>query len=201
LGRDPKTVEFVRELLGPRAPAAAPRLGFLPDAATGGQNSSLPPLVIDADGLNALADTPEWWKAMPRETILTPHPGEMSRLSKCSTEEIERNRLETARRAAAEWGQIVVLKGAHTVIAAPDGRAAISPFSNPGLASAGTGDVLAGTITGLLAQGLTPFAAALAGTYLHGLAGELVRGELGDAGMVAGDLLPMLPKAIRALKE
>ena len=201
LGRDPKTVEFVRELLGIRASSGAPRLGFLPDAAAGDAKLALPPLVIDADGLNALADTPGWWKAMPCEAILTPHPGEMSRLLKCSIEEVERNRLQTAQRTAAEWGQIIVLKGAHTVVAAPDGRAAISPFSNPGLASAGTGDVLAGTIVGLLAQRCAPFAAAVAGVYLHGLAGEMARQEFGDTGMAAGDLLPLLPKAIRALKE
>jgi NAD(P)H-hydrate epimerase len=200
LGRDPKTVEFARELLGIRAPFTAPRLGFLPDAAAGGANLALPPLVIDADGLNALADTPEWWTTLPREAILTPHPGEMSRLLKCSIEEVEQNRLQTAQRAAAKWGQIVILKGAHTVIAAPDGRAAISPFSNPGLASAGTGDVLAGVIVGLLAQGCAPFAAAVAGVYVHGLAGEMARQEFGDAGMTAGDLLPLLPKAIRAIK-
>ena len=101
---------------------------------------------------------------------------------------------------AADWNQVVVLKGAFTVVAAPDGRMAVSPFANPGLASGGTGDVLAGAIVGLLAQGLAPFDAALAGVYLHGLAAEFVRSDLGDAGMVASDLLLALPEAIRLLK-
>jgi len=106
-----------------------------------------------------------------------------------------------AQRAAEQWGQVVVLKGAYSVIAGPDGRLVVNPFANPGLASAGTGDVLAGAIVGMLAQGLSPFNAAVVGCYLHGLAGELVRQELGEAGMVAGDLLPRLPLAIKALKE
>jgi NAD(P)H-hydrate epimerase len=93
-----------------------------------------------------------------------------------------------------------VLKGAHTVVAAADGRAAVSPFANPALATAGTGDVLAGVIAGLLAQGLERFAAAACGVYLHGAAGERVRESVGDAGAVAGDLLPELPAVIKALK-
>ena len=102
---------------------------------------------------------------------------------------------------AALWGKTVVLKGAHTVVASPSGEAKISPVANPGLASAGTGDVLAGTIAGLMAQGLTPFAASSCGVYLHGAAGEYVGAELGDAGMVASDLLPALPKVIKKIKE
>jgi NAD(P)H-hydrate repair Nnr-like enzyme with NAD(P)H-hydrate dehydratase domain len=106
-----------------------------------------------------------------------------------------------AQSMAQKWGQVVILKGAYTLVAAPDGRVVINPFANPGLASGGTGDVLAGAVVGLLAQGLVPFKAALVGATLHGLAGEMARQELGDAGMVAGDLLPRLPLAIRRLKE
>jgi NAD(P)H-hydrate epimerase len=102
---------------------------------------------------------------------------------------------------AQKWQKPVVLKGAYTVVAEPDGRARISPFANPGLASAGTGDVLAGAIAGLLAQGLSYFDAAALGVYLHGKAGEMVRARLGDAGMLASDLLPELPLAIKQLKE
>ncbi len=105
-----------------------------------------------------------------------------------------------ARGYAGEWGVTVVLKGANTVVAAPDGRARLSPFANPGLASGGTGDVLAGAIVGLLAQGVEPYEAASLGVYLHGLAGERVREELGSAGMVAGDLLPALPRAVKDVR-
>ena len=157
-------------------------------------------VVIDADGLNNLSKIEGWWKELRLPAIVTPHPGELSRLTGLSTEEIQSERLAVARRCAGEWGVTVVLKGANTVVAAPDGRARLSPFANPGLASGGTGDVLAGAIAGLVAQGLDPFEAASLGVYLHGLAGELVRQELGDAGMVAGDLLPALPRAIKGLR-
>jgi NAD(P)H-hydrate epimerase len=102
---------------------------------------------------------------------------------------------------ARKWRKTVVLKGAHTVIAEPDGKCRISPFANPGLATAGTGDILAGVIAGLMAQGLTSFDAASLGVYLHGEAGEKVKGEIGDAGMIASDLLPVLPKMIRQLRN
>ncbi|MBI3953686.1 MAG: NAD(P)H-hydrate dehydratase [Chloroflexi bacterium] len=160
-----------------------------------------PAVVIDADALNTLANTKNWWEDLEREAILTPHPGEMARLLKCPVEEVQRRRLAVAQEAAARWHAVVVLKGAYTVVAEPQGRAAISPFANPGLATAGTGDVLSGAIAGLVAQGLRPFEAAICGVYLHGLAGERVKERLGDAGMVAGDLLPELPLAIRQVKE
>jgi len=99
------------------------------------------------------------------------------------------------------WQKTVVLKGAHTLVASPDGGAKISPIANPGLASAGTGDVLSGVIAGLLAQGVSRHAAAACGVYLHGVAGEMVKAELGEAGMVAGDLLPALPRVIKKIKE
>ena len=128
-----------------------------------------------------------------------PHPGEMSRLTGLTVREIEADRLGVARQMAKKWRQVVILKGAYTVIADPEGGVVINPFANPGLATAGSGDVLAGAIVGFLAQGLAPDDAALVGAYVHGLAGELVRKELGGAGMVAGDLLPMLPKTIKLL--
>jgi ADP-dependent NAD(P)H-hydrate dehydratase / NAD(P)H-hydrate epimerase len=160
-----------------------------------------PAPVVDADALNILAKMPEWWQRLPFNVIMTPHPGEMSRLSKLSTEGIQANRIGTARKFASEWGKVVVLKGAFTVIASPDGYCRVSPFANPGLASAGTGDVLAGAIAGLEAQGLAPFDAACLGVYLHGEAGEMVRNQLGDTGMIASDLLPVLPTAIKQLKN
>ncbi len=203
LSQEKEAVAFVQDfLLGGRAKRRG-RIGFLPqaEAAEGpvGERPPLPPTVIDADGLNALAQLDDWSGSLPRGCVLTPHPGEMARLCRLSTQEVNADRLGIARRQAMEWEQVVLLKGAYTVIAAPDGRAVILPFANPGLASGGTGDVLAGTIVGLLAQGLAPFEAAVLGGYLHGLAGELARQAIGEAGMVAGDLLPQLPEAIRWL--
>ena len=162
-------------------------------------------VVIDADGLNNLSKVEGWWKELAVPTVITPHPGELSRLTGLSMEEIQSDRLAVARKCAGEWGVTVVLKGANTVVAAPDpgghgGRARLSPFANPGLASAGTGDVLAGVIVGLLAQGLQPYEAASLGVYLHGLAAERVREELGSAGMVASDLLPALPRSMKELR-
>jgi NAD(P)H-hydrate epimerase len=157
-------------------------------------------LVLDADGLNNLASLQDWPKRLPENTILTPHPGEMSRLCGLPVEEVQADRVRVARHYACRWGAVVVLKGAHTVVAMPQGLVRISPFVNPGLASGGTGDVLAGAIGGLAAQGLNPWDAASLGVYLHGLAGELVREELGEAGVVASDLLLALPRAIKSLR-
>ena len=156
-------------------------------------------VVIDADGLNALAGADNWWERPRVPTIVTPHPGEMSRLTELPVADIQADRLGVAVRQAARWDATVILKGAHTVVAAPDGRARISPFANPALASGGTGDVLAGAVAGLLAQGLDPFDAAAVGVYLHGRAGEKVRRELGEAGILAGDLLPNLPLMIKEI--
>jgi len=160
-----------------------------------------PAMVLDADALNAIAQTPQWWRMLTKDAILTPHPGEMARLSRSSVEKITQDRLMVAREQAAKWKKTVVLKGAHTILASPDGRAMISGTANPGLASAGTGDVLAGAIAGLLAQGLSYTEASACGVYLHGLAADMVRQEIGDAGMVASDLLPVLPQAIKKVKE
>lgn len=202
LGRDEKTIEFAQRFLAREWRDKRPRVGF---AVTSEEESAekeerekeaLPLSVIDADGLNALADGLNWWKSLGGPNVLTPHPDEMARLVGCKVDEVEANRIGAAREMAERWKQVVTLKGAHTIVAAPDGRTVIIPFANPGLATAGSGDVLAGAIVGLLAQGLSPFAAAVAGAYVHGLAGDLVREEIGTAGMVAGDLLPMLPQAI-----
>ena len=200
LGHEKETVQFVQQLLRVE-PGRRGRIGFLTSEDAEEGKLSLPPMVIDADGLNALADTPNWWEHLKGPCILTPHPGEMSRLTGLTVREIEADRLGVAREMAEKWRQVVILKGAYTVIADPEGRVGINPFANPGLATAGSGDVLAGAIVGFLAQGLAPFDAALVGAYVHGLAGELVRKELGGAGMVAGDLLPVLPKVIKLLSQ
>jgi len=160
-----------------------------------------PAVVLDADALNTLARLPNWWQKLSEDVILTPHPGEMARLAGITVDEVQHRRLEIARKFATEWQKVVVLKGAYTIVAAPDGRARINQSANPGLASAGTGDVLSGAIAGLVAQGLPLFDAAACAVYLHAQAGEMVRRELGEAGMLAGDLLPALPKVIKALKQ
>lgn len=156
-------------------------------------------LVIDADALNILAQIEQWWTRVPTPAILTPHPGEMARLTRLSLKELEADRESVAIEYAHRWGHIVVLKGAFTVIAAPDRRAILLPFANPALATAGSGDVLAGTIAAMRAQGLASFEAALCGAYLHGTAGEIARREIGAAGVLAGDLLVRLPQALAAL--
>jgi hydroxyethylthiazole kinase-like uncharacterized protein yjeF len=158
-------------------------------------------LVLDADALNTLAQLPQWWQKLGQDVILTPHPGEMARLTGVSLDRIQQERLEIAQKAAREWQKVIVLKGAYTIVAAPDGQTKISQEANPGLASAGTGDVLTGVIAGLRAQGLSPFDAAACGVYLHAQAGELVRQEMGNAGMLASDLLPILPRVIKTLKQ
>jgi len=203
LGRDEKTIEFVQRFLAREWRSKRPRVGFLAtgEEEAGGEREVLPLSVIDADGLNALADRPNWWKYLGGPNVLTPHPGEMARLVGCEVEEVEANRIEATREMAKRWKQVVTLKGAHTIVATPDGQTVIIPFANPGLATAGSGDVLAGAIVGFMAQGLSPFAAAVAGAYIHGLAGDLVRDEIGAAGMVAGDLLPMLPQAIALVSQ
>ena len=164
-------------------------------------DAALPPTVVDADGLNILAMAGEWWKRFPAHAIVTPHPGEMGRLTSDSTEAVQADRTGRAIESASEWNKTVVLKGAFTVVALPDGRALVSPFANPALASAGTGDVLAGTVVGLLSQGLTREDAAAVGVYVHGLAGERARDALGDTGAIASDLLTALPLSIKGLRE
>ncbi len=157
--------------------------------------------VIDADALNVLAASYGWESRLAVQAVLTPHPGEMARLLGCSVAEVQRDRIAAASMGAARWGQVVVLKGAHTVVADPGGRIALSPFANPALSVAGTGDVLAGVIGGLLAQGMDRYEAAVAGVYLHAAAAEQWRAENGSAGLLASDLLPLLPAAAESLRR
>ena len=155
----------------------------------------LPPTVLDADCLNLLAQNPSWFKEVPDRTIITPHPGEFSRLTGMSIPEIQEDRISCAQKFAIEWQMVIVLKGACTVIADPSGKTRISPFANSGLATAGTGDVLAGMITGILGRGADPFDSASAGVYLHALAGEYARSELGPDAMLASDVMQMISEA------
>ncbi len=158
-------------------------------------------VVVDADALNALAQTDGWHERVRAPLVLTPHPGEMARLLASTVETVQADRLGTALDASKRWGQIVLLKGAHTIVAAPDGRAAISPYANPLLATAGTGDVLAGVIAGLLGGGIAPFDAAACAVYVHGLAADGLREEFGDRGMMASDLLRAVPRAFRTVLQ
>lgn len=158
------------------------------------------PVILDADALNTMSKEPVWWQKLGKNVILTPHPGEMARLTESSLEDVQKERISIARNSAVEWQKIVVLKGAYTIIAAPDGKVVVSPFANAGLASAGTGDVLAGIITGLAAQYMPLFDAAACGVYLHGRAGEQLANYIGNAGIIASDLLPVLPVVIKAIK-
>jgi ADP-dependent NAD(P)H-hydrate dehydratase / NAD(P)H-hydrate epimerase len=156
-------------------------------------------VVVDADALNLLAQSADWPARLPYGSILTPHPGEMGRLTGLTASEVNARRIEHARRYAAEWGHIVLLKGPHTVIAAPDGRTAVLPFATAVLATAGSGDVLAGAIVAMLAQGLPAFEAAVVGAYLHGHVGMLIERSGGPAGTVAGDLPGRFPEALGQL--
>jgi len=161
------------------------------------------PLVIDADGLNALAPLGEEGRALLRgraaATILTPHPGEMARLVAGKTAELQRVRAEAALALARETGAIVVLKGERTLVAEPGGRAAICPNGNPGMATGGTGDVLAG-VTGSLLARHGALLAATAAPFVHGRAGDLVAAQLGEEGLVAGDLIEALPRAVESVR-
>ena len=160
------------------------------------------PCVIDADALNAIAGDCKLLPSCLVTPVITPHPGEMARLmGHASAATVNHDRLGVAVQFASEYGVVVVLKGARTLIADPSGQVAISPTGNPGMATAGMGDVLTGVLTGLLAQGLTPWDAAKVGVYLHGLAGDIAAQRVGEAGMIASDVIEALPLAITELKK
>lgn len=191
-GMEETTGEFLRKLLSGAPKQKQATMGFVRSSQqpVSSESAKLPPLVLDADGLKLLAAMPDWPARLPELSILTPHPGEMSVLTGLSTSEIQAERLDIARRCSREWGQVVVLKGAFTVIAEPGGQAAIIPVASPALARAGSGDVLAGIITGLRAQGMPAFEAAAAGAWIHAQAGLLAAYDLGSsAAVLAGDIL------------
>ena len=182
IGGHPETAEFVRAVV----------------------NKYSLPLVLDADGLNAFAGRMESFRQDVRPagtTVFTPHPGEMARLTGKTIAEIQAHRVAVAREFSQQFGVTLVLKGFRTLIASPDGQVEVNPTGNPGMAKGGTGDVLTGLTAGLLAQ----FPAhpvgevATAAVYLHGLAGDLAAGELGQHSMLAGDLLEKIPQAYKEL--
>ncbi len=160
------------------------------------------PLLVDADGINALAGHTGILKKRKKPTIITPHPGEMARLTGKKIGVIESERIAVSQKYAAEWGVVLVLKGVPTIVAERDGSFWLNPHVNSGLATAGSGDVLTGLIIGFLAQKTTPVAAAVSGVYIHSLAGELLRDTKGEHALIAGDLVEAIPQAIvKALKE
>ncbi len=159
------------------------------------------PLVVDADALNFCARRPGALEKAGASLVLTPHPGEMARLRGVSIPEIQAGRLEAAQRTARETGAVTVLKGAATVTASPDGRCALNPTGNPGMAKGGSGDVLAGMIGSFLAQGIPAFEAAALGAYLHGLAGDLCAAALGERALLPTDLSQALPRIFLALQK
>jgi NAD(P)H-hydrate epimerase len=154
------------------------------------------PTVIDADGLNAISSNPSILKKHRGEIVITPHPGEMARLCGCSNFDIQQDRLGYAKRFAKEFDVIVVLKGYRTIIALPDGTAFINPTGNPGMATAGSGDVLAGIIAGFAAQKLKLADAVLCGVYIHGAAGDRAADKVGEYGLTAGDIIENISHTI-----
>jgi hydroxyethylthiazole kinase-like uncharacterized protein yjeF len=159
------------------------------------------PVILDADGLNTMSKEQAWWQNLGKNVVLTPHPGEMARLTESTLEDVQRERISVTQSSAVEWQKIVVLKGPYTIVASPDGKTMVNPFANAALASAGTGDVLAGMIAGLAAQYMPIFDAAVCGVYLHARAGEALAQEMGNAGTIASDLLPILPGVLKEIKE
>ncbi len=195
-------------VLGPGLKPSLSMTELIRGLLAGDEDGESPPIVLDAEALRSLATVDGWAADVSARCVLTPHVGEFLRLRAADGRDLAKlgdlvfddaRRIAEAREAAQDWGQVVVLKGARTVIAEPGGRTAVSPFENPALASGGTGDVLAGTVGALLAQGMSTFEAAQLGVYLHAMAGEAVRARLGDAGLLASDLCPELPLARKRL--
>jgi ADP-dependent NAD(P)H-hydrate dehydratase / NAD(P)H-hydrate epimerase len=197
---EPSAVERVLER-APRADALVlgPGLGREPGARelakTLARAAELP-LLLDADGLNAHAGALASLAERPAATVITPHAGELARLLDSDSAAVGARRLESARRAASESGAIVVLKGDDTIVAEPEGRAAVSRGGAPALATAGTGDVLSGVIGAYLAKRMDPFHAACAGVYVHACAGRLAAREHGAEGVIASDVIAELPRAL-----
>lgn len=199
-GQEPATLNFMKRLINPSA-VAKQEIGFVRHEGVD-KTLKLPPMVIDADGLKLLVRIPDWEVHLPGQSILTPHPGEMSVMTGVPVAEIQAEREQTALDWAAQWGHVVVLKGAFTVVASPSGKATILPFATSALARAGTGDVLSGVITSFLAQGLQPYQAAILGCFIHGWSGEIAAGMIGStAGVIAGDVAELIPTAISELER
>ncbi len=197
LTQEPEAVAFIAALFGLSGKRHA--TGFLTAGQAGGRKPSWPPLVLDADALNILARLEGGLAALPEGALLTPHPGEMARLTGLTIAAIEADRIATARNYARQWQSVLLLKGAFTVIAGPDGRVVLIPFANSGLAKGGSGDILAGLIGGLRAQGLSAYDAAIVGAWVHALAGAIARRREGVRGMTPLSVIRALPEAWQQL--
>lgn len=204
-GTEDTTAAFLNRLLAGKTSHARGSIGFVNpplDAVTEDpEQVQLPPLVIDADGLKLLARIPEWHTRLPGQSVLTPHPGEMKALTGLEISEINQNRVEVARKFAQIWGQVVILKGAISVIAAPDGRSAVIPVATSALAHGGTGDVLAGMLAGLKAQGLAAYEASVCAAWIHAQAGLTAADWMGHpAAVLASDLLDSIGEVLESLE-
>jgi len=204
-GTENSTKEFIENILEGKfsAKKTAQRIGFVHQESEKKEENKakLPPMIVDADGLKLLAQINDWHQKIPAPAILTPHPGEMAVLTDLSKELIQERRQEVASQYAKSWGHVVVLKGAFTVVASPDGRSTVIPVASPALARAGTGDVLAGLIVGLRAQGLEAYEAAVAGAWIHAQAGLYAADDLGTtASVLAGDVLNSISDVISDLE-
>ena len=155
------------------------------------------PLVLDADGIVALSDNPNILKRRAQPTVLTPHPGEMSRLTGKSVRAVQGGRKKLAEAFAKKYNTVLVLKGYRTVIASPKGDVYVNKTGNSGMGTAGVGDVLTGIIASFIGQGIIPYSASVLGVYLHGLAGDIAAKEKGQFSLIASDLLAKLPQAIK----
>lgn len=159
------------------------------------------PIVIDADGITLLSNKKGLLNGTKAKVVLTPHPGELSRLIKIPVKEIEHNRVEITQKVAKELNTVLVLKGVPTIISEQSGNTFINSTGNPGMATGGTGDVLTGIIASFIGQGLNTFDASVLGVYIHGLSGGLAAKYRGNHGLIAGDLIDNLPQAIKELTD
>jgi ADP-dependent NAD(P)H-hydrate dehydratase / NAD(P)H-hydrate epimerase len=201
LGLEDTTKEFIRRFIATTSERRG-NFGFLHDTKLGDEGTSIQiPMVVDADGLKLISKIGKWSELLPSPAVLTPHPGEMAVLTGLSMSEIQENRIDIAKEYSIKWGHVVVLKGAYTVIANPTGQIAVVPVATPALAKAGTGDVLAGLIVGLLAQRVDAFLAACIGAWIHAYAGLLAARILGNtASVIARDVLNSVPQIISDLQ-
>lgn len=203
-GMEDATKHFIHNLFSTQQKTKKARIGFISSAdeePMPGQ-SDLPPAVIDADGLKLLSQIEGWHALIGQPAILTPHPGEMSVMTGMEVMELQSDRIGVAEKYAREWGHVVVLKGANTVIAEPGGYTALVPVADPSLARAGSGDVLAGAITGLRAQGLGAFEAAVCGCWIHAQSGLFAARLLGtSSSVIAGDLINAIPDVLHSLNR
>ena len=156
-------------------------------------------MVLDADALNAISKNVSALKKIKSKYVVTPHPGEMAKLINKSAEYVKNNRLIVAKKFSHDYNAVVVLKGAGTIVAEPGGKCYINSTGNPGMATAGSGDVLTGIIAGFIGQGLKIFDASVIGVYIHGLAGDLTAKDKGEIGLIAGDMVEKIPYAIKLL--